>query len=427
MSFWFRNRPLRPAPDPSWTALGALAVLAGGAAEAAETYIQPQAYVATEVDSNRDLLPSGPYSSAEGYGAMAGATVGIATPDSDTTIKPVLTYFDFPQLHESDIRSITDFNASYNGQRVQAGISGRFDYSDLFDSELPAAAFNTVNPNLPTTPETARISLNGTRTLVTAVPTFSYGLTQRLDAQVTGIYQDVSYGGVGSQQYIDYQYFSGSAGLDWKLTPRSDIGLLGDVSHQSSKDVFSVTDGHGATLTYNYQWSKVFTGSLQLVGEQDNIHNATVFGAKTASNITTSTTGFGAQYQTTWKGQISEVQVTLGRTFTPNGSGGKYKSDAFQGEYKRSLTQRLTLDTAVHYIRNISLSNLFTDGNYDYLIATADIKYMLARTWYVGGGLQYIYTSSPIIGAAAGTPTSIAAKDAMAHISFGYLGLGRQY
>jgi hypothetical protein len=240
-----------------------------------------------------------------------------------------------------------------------------------------------------------------------------------LSLQLTGVYQNVGYSGVeNTSAYIAYGYYDATAGVDWKLSPRSDVSVGVDGSEESAKDVYSVTKGHGIVVTYNYQWSKVFTGSLSVLGEQYDIYGLPPNTTVPVSPRSTSS-GVGASYQTTWKGQISQLQLTVGRTFTPNGAGGSYTSDQFQFEYRRQLSPRLSFDGAAHYIQNDALSREYDAGNYDYLIATADLKWNLTRTWFVGGGLQYLETKSPVAGTSA--------NDSMLHVGFGYEGLGRQY
>jgi hypothetical protein len=419
MSFWSRRSDAIIERDHRVAAIGAFMIIAGGAAVAADVYVQPRADIGVEVDTNRDMVSSGPTTTAEGTDVEAGATVGIATPESDTTLRPQVRYYDYPELDETSLEGRMDFASTYNSQRNQFGIYGEFDRRDLYGSELASATFNPVNPNLPTTPETGRISEHGARTLFTVVPRYSYNLTERLSFQASGIYQNIGYSGANSADYIPYDYYDIAAGLDWKLSPRSDISLGIDGSKDSAKDTYSVTDGHGVTLTYNYQWSKVFTSSFALVGEQYDVYGAPSTVSSTPITSKVAASGIGATYQTTWQGQVSQIQATVGRTFTPSGAGGSYTSDQLQIEYKRQLKARLLFDGAAHYIRNVALSSQYEDGNYDYLVVTADLRWMLTRTWYVAGGLQYLEEKSPVAGTSA--------NNSMAHVSFGYEGLNRQY
>jgi hypothetical protein len=425
MSFWFpRGFHINFLRRRFCTVGAACIALAGasGPAAAQYYYFQPRATVGVEVDSNRDLVTSGPTEAAVGGAVEGGATMGLATPLSDTTLRPDVTYTDYPKLDEKSVKSVLDFLSNYHTERAKFSIYGEISYSDLYSSELASAAFNVLNPNLPTTPETGRISLAGTRGLATVVPKFQYELTPRLGIFATGTYQDVSYGGVLTDEFVSYQYYTGTVGLDWNINLRSDISVGFDASRQSARNVYSVTDGKGADITYTYAWSQTFTGKLSLVEERDNISSEPqggVVNPATSPHIDSTANGVGAQYATIWTGQISQIQVTIGRTFTPNGSGSTYRSDALQAEYKRQFSPRLSLDTAVHYIRNVALSGIYAGGDYNYLIASADLRWNLTRTWFVAGGVQYLDESFP--------QSDTAAKNAMAHVAFGYEGLGRQY
>jgi len=421
MSCWFPRSHRSLVIDYRTRALWVLIFLvgAGTSARADEYYVQPRADVGVEVDSNRDMVSSGPKTTAEGYSAEAGATIGIATPVSDTTLRPQVNYYDYPILSENVLDSRLDFASSFDLPRTHFGIYGVFDHQALFGSELASATFNLVNPNLPTTPETGRISVSGTRTLLTVNPKYEFEWTERLGLQISGVYQDLGYSGASSAGYISYVYYDVTADLDWKLSPRSDISLGLDGSKESAKDIESVSDGHGITLTFNHQWSTIFSGSLSLVAEQYDIYGVTPAGAVIPISSRVNSSGVGAQYTSTWTGQISQFQVTVGRTFTPNGAGGTFASDQFQVEYKRNLSPRTYLDVAAHYIQNVAISSLYDEGNYNYVIAAADLKWMLTRTWYVAGGLQYVELKFPVPGTAA--------NNSMAHVRFGYEGLGRQY
>jgi hypothetical protein len=321
------------------------------------------------------------------------------------------------------VKSLIDLAWNYHTERAKFSLYGEFNYADLFNSELASAAFNPVNPNLPTTPETGRISLSGNRVLATVYPKFQFEFTPRLSFVAVGTYQDDTYNGVLTDEYVSYDYYDGTIGLDWSINPRSDISAGVGGSKQSARDVYSVTDGRDANVTYNYQWSPTFTGKLSLVAQHDQVTSEPQTGVGNASTspvrFANTANGIGVQYQTLWTGQISSIQLTVGRTFTPNGSGGSFRSDAFQGEYKRQFTARLSFDGAARYIRNVALSDAYAYGDYDYVVATADLRWNLTPTWYVGGGVQYLNDRYPQYDASA--------TNAMAHVTFGYEALGRQY
>ena len=419
MSFWSRSGHAGAGARDRSAAIGALLVLTAtsGSAMAAEYYFQPQLDVSSEVDSNRDLVSSGPTQTAVGYGARAGAAMGIATPTSDTTVLPRFNYENYPRLSEHTTEEIMDFSSFWHSQRSQFSAWGQVDHSSLYSSELASAAFNPLNPNLPTTPETGRISVNGTRTLLTLQPKYQYNLTPRLNLGVSGLYQSIDYSGA-QNSYVSYRYYEGAASAGWSLSPRATLTLGVNASKEKAKNFYSVTDGRGVTLTFDYQWSRTFTGSLTVLAEHDKIYGGTP-AQPTLELGGIASNGVGATYTTTWKGQISQLQLAVGSTFTPSGVGSKYRSDQAQGEYKYNLSARLLFITAAHYIRNVALASQFDSGNYNYIVADAGLRWSLTPTWYIGGNVEYLEIQSPV--------ANTSAKNNMARISFGYQALPRQY
>jgi len=65
---------------------------------AAQVYVQPLATISAETDSNLDLQPAsqGSVRTVEGYIVDAAALIGIATPNSSTTIRPRIDYRNYP-------------------------------------------------------------------------------------------------------------------------------------------------------------------------------------------------------------------------------------------------------------------------------------------------------------------------------------------
>jgi len=401
---------------------GSLAVLVMSAfslssVKAAEFYFQPQAEVGVEADSNRNMVASGDFvdkrGASEGYSGDAIGIWGIATPLTDTTIRPEVSYADYPRVDTNDLRTVLDLNSQAHSQRGQGGIEGRFDRESTTSSELANPQFNPVNPDLPTTPETGRVRFDTTRTLFTVVPHYNYDLSQRLSLGVIGTYQVVDYSGTNAAAYIPYSYYLGGADLGWKFSPRFSVTLGTFASHEEAHNGSGSVNANGGKIGFDYQWSTKFSSHLELTGERDDTH---IF---KPTAYTTGSDGFGATYSTTWTGQVSKVQLSVGRTYTPSGSGGTFRADQGQIEYSRDLTQRLTVGAAARVINETSVSQVYLNGNYNYVNFETRIKWKLTPTWYVTGGLQYLRAHyQPPVGSAANNSV---------YISVGYLGLGKPY
>ena len=122
MSWSFLDR----VPIAALRALGRcllIAAAAGSAAPviAAEVYIQP---IATLTAENRFQSGSGARAEpveVQGYLASAATLIGIATPNSDTTIRPRIDYRDYPKdSADNRLEEYLDFNAITSGQRSNA-------------------------------------------------------------------------------------------------------------------------------------------------------------------------------------------------------------------------------------------------------------------------------------------------------------------
>ena len=416
MSLSYRSQSVRSNVGRGVRGLGALAIATcmSTSIMAAEVYVQPSGEVRAEVDNNRNFVTvAGGKETTEGYTGTVGATVGIATPQSDTTIKPQVSFVDFPKVKEHELEEVADWLSSYHSPRTDFSVFARFDHRNTYDSELASAVFNPLFPNFPTTPETGRVSVSETRTLFDFSPVYQYHVSPRLNIGVSGTYENADYTATIANTFVPYDYSLARTFVNWALGPRSGLTVAVFGSRYSATDGSAVSDAHGATVGFDMNWSKTLSSSVELLGQQTD--NTIV---KPAPSRGTSN-GVGATFTTSWKGQISSLQLLAGRTFTPSGAGGIYRADQFQVEYDRNLSARFVTTYAVRYIKDVALSAQNLGADYDYLYATAALKWMATRTFYVLGGGGYTREHYSAAG-------NIAASNGMVYAAFGYQGLGRR-
>jgi hypothetical protein len=405
MSLSFRERSACTLP------VALLLLVYGLPAVSDEFYFQPRMDVSVNGNTNRELLTNGPTSPSEGYYANFGGTMNYRTPDSTIILRPQLGYEDYPQVGEHDTFIITDLYSDFRSERSDFLLTGQVDHRSTYASELADPTFNPVNPQQPTTPNTGILNPNGTRTLGTIVPTYTYDLTRRLSWGVGGVIQDVNYTGPGASQYVPYDYYLGSTSLGWAATSRLGTKLTAYGSYESAKDGSGWVNGGGMKLGFDYQWSSQFASHLDVLAERD--HSDTI---KPRLDSETSTSG-GATVNTTWKGQVSSLMFAAGRTFTPSGAGGKYALDEVRFEYHRDLTQRWKLTAAGVYDRFTPVTTVFAGSDYSYVNVEASLKWMWTPTWHLAGGFQYLFNK-------LGPPIGSASND-MIYVGFGYEGLTR--
>ena len=239
--------------------------------DAQQIYFQPQVQVGVEGDTNRDLITSSDSigrsqkKTTAGYNVTRTASWVSALPRSDTTIKPEVVSLGLSALSTHDLRTSLDFNSQFRSSRGAASILGRFDRESTYSSELASAEFNQI-ANLPTTPQTGRISTDSTLTIITAVPKYVFDLTQRLQWTLTGTFQDVDYGGTGAAFYVPYSYYLGGTSLTWIFNERFDTNFGVFSSHEAGRDNSGQVNADGVNLGFDYKWSKLFTGSIGDLG-----------------------------------------------------------------------------------------------------------------------------------------------------------------
>lgn len=390
----------------------ALLALASVPAFAADVSFRPEGEAGVEYNSNRDLRFDNAKAS-EGYSLDVGGTLKIATPLSTTTIRPVIGYVDYPDADENSLQSVLDLQSVRRGERTTTSLFGRFDRRDTYNSELASSEFNPINPNLPTTPETGRISANGKRTLITAVPTFRYAVNERAGWNLSGTVQSVDYSGDGAgTRYVPYTYYSASTSVDWQLSPLSNlaVGVFG--TRSDNKDDDGKADGKGVNAVWTQRPNERYTGRFELNVSRDDVTTIRPVTSRDQS------TNIGANYTGSFRGQISRVDLSIGRTITPSGAGGTFRADQVQVEYRRDLSPRTEFMLATRYIKYATLASGSTAGDYDYLNARMGLKRMVTRTWYLSGSLEYL--REKFKGTDGGT-----ANNGRAFVSIGYEGLQR--
>jgi len=156
MSSWCPERvPLMKRRIAAIGAAGALASL-GAAAEAAQNYFVPRVEATADSNSNLSLDPNQKLHS-NGFGGSVLADIGIATPRSDTALRPEINYTRYPNRADiSELDTRLTLRSEYRTLRSRLWASARFEKRDTTFAELPDATFNPLDPTLRGNPDTGR-------------------------------------------------------------------------------------------------------------------------------------------------------------------------------------------------------------------------------------------------------------------------------
>jgi hypothetical protein len=379
----------------------------------ADIFVQPSGYIGAESNSNLDLTPGG-QPEVTGYLANVASLIGIATPDSSTTIRPRLDYRNYPtDAGDNRLEEFLDFNSYYKAQRSTASISGTLDHRDELNAELTQAVYDTINPTQPTAPQTGRIVNGATRDSAYVVPSYTYSWAPRLSTGVSGLYQKVNYSPNDDARYVDFDYYLGKAYLVWTVSQRSDLTFGGYGAKYNATRFDSKATAEGASTELNTSWSPLLTTRASLTLQRSDIESA----IPPVFNGTVNT--WGGSLSGNYKTETQQFRLDLSRLITPSGGGSVYINNQLQFEYDRNLTQRLSLTTAALLLRNRALTAAVSGNGRDYLRSVVEMKWMMTRTWFILGGYQYTwqkYQESPD-----------GAANNRLYLRFGYQGLPRQW
>jgi hypothetical protein len=390
-----------------------LAAIASGPAVAAQVFVQNTASVGAETNSNLDLTPGGD-SETTGYNVNASSLIGIATPNSTTTIRPRIDYRNYPTDPADDrVEGYLDFNSAYKSQRTSFGIYGTLDHRDELNAELTPAIYDEINPVYPTAPQTGHTAHGITRDSAILIPSYSYDLTPLLAVGLSGIYEKFNYSPDDDSRYVDFSYYQAKASLIWTLNQKSDLsfGVYGNRYDATHYD--STADATGASLDLNTSWTPLFSTRANVTLQHSNIDSAIppIFNG--------TVNAWGGSFSAIYKNQTNQFRADIGRYLTPSGGGSVYFNNQLQLQYTRNMTQRLAVTAATVYLQNRAMTAEVSDNGRNYLRTVVDVKWMMSRLWFVQGGYQYTWQKYQL------EPDG--AANNRFYLRFGYQGLGRQW
>jgi hypothetical protein len=393
--------------------LCAALVMAAPPLFAAEWYVQPNATLTVEGDSNLEMQP-GTKTRTEGNLAMASALVGITSPTSDTAIRPRIEYRNYPEdSQDNRLEEYLDFHSSMSGQRSSGSIFGSLQHRDEFNAEFNSALYDNFYPTPPpTSAETGKATVGATRDSAFVVPSYNFRFSPLLAAGLTGIYQKVNYSPNDSSGHVDFEYYFGKAAASWTLSPRSELSFGGFGSKYEATRYNSNATGSGAVVDFDTNWTPLFSTTLETVYQHSDINTSIPTPLITTSNA------WGATVSVAYKTQISRLRLDAGRSITPSGGGAVFTADQIKTQYDRDLSERLSVTGAVIGLKNHSLASNQLYNNRNYVETVVEAKWNLTRTWYLQGGYQYSWEKFEVEpGGAANNRV---------YIRLGYLGLPPQ-
>jgi len=404
---------LRPAVV-CFTLVVAATALPTGTSLAAQTYTEPQIELSVEENTNFDLVPGGsPVSNVYGYVADAQALIGIATPRSDTSIRPRLRFQEFPDREDLQrIEAFLDLQSRYEWQRSSFVLNGRYSLQDVYNTDRPSGAFDPLDPDYIGNPDSTQTVLGETRSLLNLRPTFEHKVTERTSMGVAADYQIARYNSDGVQRKTDYDYALLNGFVTWAVSPVSNLTVGAYASRFETQDNSAETEALGGELGYGYRWSETYGIEAKVFYEQND---TTQF---IPVRVDESTSGMGGNFTAYRKYETSAWRLTLGRSFAPTGDRGKSQADQIRLQYDRSLSERLSLRGVARYDSHSPIGATGGGEDRDYARMDVSLKWFMSPKWYLGGGYSYIWEDR--------AQATDYASNSKLFVNFGYQGLSRE-
>jgi hypothetical protein len=373
---------------------GLVVVGVAGSVHAAQYYVQPVATVAAETNSNIDLDPGGG-PRVEGYGADAAALISIATPDSETTVRPRIRYEDYPKdTGLNRLEAMFDFNSRYRSPRNDFSLSGRFDHLNDTEAQSVGAQFNDV-----------------VRNYLLLQPRYVHRVSQLMAFGVSGLYQTQFFSPANVLGHVDFDYYQGNAFVSRKFGKRAELSVGGFASRYEAKNILSTADAIGANVGLEYDLAETLTADVNATYQRTKVDSLV------APVFTGTTRNWGASGGLVWRRQAEVFRINLGRTVSPGSGGGTYSNDQLQAEYDREVSERLSYSAAVRLIGSRGLWANLGSSDRNYARGDLSAKWMLSRTWIVQGGYSYSWQKYHT------DPAS--PNNSQIYVRFGYQGLPR--
>jgi len=388
------NQPAPPGRDPArrpCAALAAAAMLASGAATAADWHVNPRVELTGLYDDNYSLLP--PASAISVSGGQLGAQLGIVahTPRTDFTLTPLVTSRYFPGEHEFNS---TDGQVAallhHAWQKTNLTLNADYINQSVFANELPNAVVPGGGQGGAGNGDSGRIVADNRQRLYHVSAQLAQRLGQRSNFEASAGYVSADYAHQIPGAQLDYRNGDGYVGFAYDAT-QSDTLRIGAVAEQYHTDSATLSSSH--TDGVRAEWARRMTQTLRgylRVGGARTSYDQPATGAKpaSASNVT-----YGAGLRGSY--QVTEVYLDASRSIEPNGTGFLVRRDQLQLNVTRQFRPLVYGSIGL-----LGISDAATGGvgaasfeNRHYATGYLQLERRFTRAWSMNGRYAYSWQS----------------------------------
>lgn len=342
-----------------------------GEARAAEWSAEPSLSVRGEYNSN--LLLFNGDNEVFGYWVSPGVKFKGSTEslEVDGSVKS-----DFVQYYGSTDRSLTNLyvplRTSYRWNRSTFGFEGGFTRDNTLMGELK---------------QTGLVVAFTQRNLWTATPTWTLGITERLNWQVGYQFLDATYDDGLKFGLVDYQVQGGTSALSYQFNERDQVQLTGEYLTFETPAIQQQVSYYGVGASVSHAFSDTMT--------------ATASGGRRFVSSTQDYSGGSATlHNTVWtfsariKKDFEQTSVMLegARDINPSGFGLLLQTDHIGGILTHNLTETVTLSIngalyLVSALTSPSSSTIFPQQRYG--AVTPKVSWKIGQWWSMDVSYTY--------------------------------------
>ncbi len=334
----------------------ALAASAGaGAAGAADWQFDPYVEAGAQYNDNYTLSNvSAQKVDLSGAFIDAGIQWRANAPRSNWTFEPRIRSSFFPD--ESQFES-TDyfFNllGEQRGERSAIGLAAELNDQDIVQSQLPGAVLDNIDLGQGGGPDSGRILGDNRQTLIRARPYARFDLNERVQLNIEGRAEDVSFDRDVINNYVSYQTIGAAIAIDRRFTEASRFGLRLDYQQTDPDTGAGQADLTGLQLRWDYQVGERLTAYMRGGAKRSKLERPGVVPLSiTSTTETTPLFAAGLRY-----GFLkSELLVDAKREVDANSSGFVVERNDLRVYYNHRFTTRFRAYAAAYLIDDESVT-----------------------------------------------------------------------
>lgn len=283
---------------------------------------------------------------------------------------------DFVRYSGENDREFTNLyfplKASYRWDRMTFGFDGGFTRDNTLQGELR---------------QTGLVLAFTQRSLATAAPSWTVGITERLSWQTAYQFMDAQYQDGLKFGLVDYQVHGGTTGLTYNSGERDQVQVTGEYTYVTMPAILQHSIYYGAQTGWTHDFGHEVTGSVsggvRFISSTQNFPGGSVADYETVGL-------YHATVRKKWERTM--IQLDAGRDVNPSGFGLLLQTDRYGGTISHGLTETLTvaLNGGLYHVSGVATIGLSKSiPHSQFVSASPSLSWKFAQWWTLDVAYTY--------------------------------------